>query len=357
MRGYFLIAIILNHLQYFPNGLDFLTMRGQLFVSSAEGFFLISGIVLGIVRGRKLIDKPLKVGASLLLKRAGQLYITYAILTILFTLIGWWFFMNNPGLKSGIVSPDTPFFSMVWNVLSFQYLYGWADYLRLYCLFMLVSPVVLWLLRHGKWWVALLGSIIVWLAVPELDWPQSVYTQPFNWQLLFFSGMIIGFHWQEIAGFWKKIPILWRKIGTATLVTTSLVTLAVNLYLSFGGELGQAVYDVVAPLREELQYAYFNKENLQWPRVLMFFAWFWSSFWFFTKFEKQITKFFGWLLLSFGTNSLYVYTVHAFLIFFAHLLIAPGSTNFFTNVPLTFIVIAIIWVMIRYKVLFKIIPR
>jgi hypothetical protein len=57
LRGYFLVSIILNHLQWYPNGLDWVAMRGSLLVSAAEGFFIISGILLGIVRGRKLADQ------------------------------------------------------------------------------------------------------------------------------------------------------------------------------------------------------------------------------------------------------------------------------------------------------------
>ena len=49
MRGWFLVIIILDHLTYFPNGLTFLTGDSRLAVSAAEGFFIISGLVLGIV--------------------------------------------------------------------------------------------------------------------------------------------------------------------------------------------------------------------------------------------------------------------------------------------------------------------
>ena len=101
LRGYFLIVILLDHLAYFPSGLDLVTGRGLLYVSSAEGFFLISGIVLGIVRGRKLISQPFLVAAKKLWKRSIQLYLTSIVLTIVFTLLGWLFFMHSPGLKFG----------------------------------------------------------------------------------------------------------------------------------------------------------------------------------------------------------------------------------------------------------------
>ncbi len=357
MRGYFLIAIILNHLHYWPNGLDWLTARGELFVSSAEGFFLISGIVLGIVRGRKLLEKPFRFAASLLLKRAFQLYVTYIVLALFFTIAGWQFFLDNPGLKSGIASADTSLLQVLWNTLTFQYLYGWADYLRLYCLFLLISPAILLLLRKNLWWVVVIASILIWFATPVLGYPDSLYTQPLKWQLLFFVGMVIGFHWPELSTFWKRIPQIGHRVIIGSLLFASLASLAYNVYLSFGGHMSPEVYVFVSSVRDHLSQTFFDKENLPLARVTLFFLWFWTSFWIFNRYEKQITRLFGWLLIPFGTNSLYVYTVHAFFIFFAHLIILPGNKDFLMNLIMTTGVIAAVWLMVRYKILFNVIPR
>ena len=108
MRGFFLIVILLDHLAYYPSGLDIFTGRGLLYISTAEGFFAISGLVLGIVRGRKLLKKPLSIAAKLLLKRSVQLYIESIILTLLFTIAAWLFYHNSE-IKYGAAAPDTPF--------------------------------------------------------------------------------------------------------------------------------------------------------------------------------------------------------------------------------------------------------
>ena len=55
-----MVSIILNHLQWYPSGFDIVAARGSLFVSAAEGFFIISGILLGIVRGRNMFQLPFK---------------------------------------------------------------------------------------------------------------------------------------------------------------------------------------------------------------------------------------------------------------------------------------------------------
>lgn len=172
MRGYFLLVILLNHLHYYPSGLEWITGQSYLYASTAEGFFLISGIVLGIVRGAKLLDKPFKVARHLLLKRSLQLYITYLILLIFFTVVGW-LFLSDPGLKFGIYPPHGSFLDFMWQVATFQYVYGWADYLRLYALFILLSPLALWLLRKGKWYIVIIASFIVWALYPHSPWPQG----------------------------------------------------------------------------------------------------------------------------------------------------------------------------------------
>lgn len=356
LRGYFLVAIILDHLNYWPNGLDWVTARGSLFVSAAEGFFLISGIVLGIVRGRKLLEKPFVVGAWLLLKRGLQLYITYAILTLFFTLIGLWFFANNPGVKAGLISPDTSLLGMIWQVLSFQYLYGWADYLRLYCIFLFISPLVLLLLRKKLWWLVLLVSTAVFTFSPSPDYPANILTQPYHWQIIFFGGMVIGFHWQDLVTFWQRQSHQLRLWTITTVVSLTIVTILTNSFLSLGGLISPDVGNFVTPIHNQLA-PFFDKENLSWWRLALFGLWFSGSLWFFMRFEKAILHYLGWLLLPFGINSLYVYTVHAFLIFFVHLLIPTGGSFFLLNLIISVATIAIVRVMIQYKVLFKVIPR
>ncbi len=148
LRGYFLCVILFNHLQFYPSGLDFFTGRGMLYASTAEGFFVVSGIVLGIVRGRKLIHLPFMTGAKLLWKRAFQLYLTSIILTLLFTFVGQ-LFLGNEGLKYGIYANWSNWWELLWHTINLSYTYGWADFLRLYAIFIFFAPFALWLLRKA----------------------------------------------------------------------------------------------------------------------------------------------------------------------------------------------------------------
>lgn len=354
LRGYFLIAITLNHLHYFPNGLGWLTMKGELFVSSAEGFILISGIVLGIVRVYKLKDAPIRSSISLILKRAWELYASYVVLTLLFTFIGW-LFIDNPGLKYGIAPIDTPWWKVIWGTMTFEYLYGWVDYLRFYIMFLIASPLAIWLLRQGKWWILLTASTIVWWITPEYSWPENLYLQPFKWQILFFIGLTVGYHWEDITRKWRSLSASARRWIVGGVLSASIITLLLNVFLAFGGQLGSDVLHVVAPLRDILMTEYFNKETLPLARILLFLLWFSASFWLFARFSRFFEKLLGGILPTFGQHSLYVYIVTGIMIFFIHLFI-PESTSFW-NFIITGSIIALVFLMIRKKILFRIIPR
>lgn len=354
LRGYFLIAILFDHLQYFPNGLDWMTGRGQLYVSAAEGFFFISGIVLGIVRGRKLIDKPFKTTAVLLLKRALQLYITAVVLFFIFTFIGW-LFINNPGLKPGIRPMSEDFWSILINALDFNYIYGWADYLRLYAVYLLVSPVAMWLLRKGMWRLVLTLSLTTWymynfstLETPELS-------QVFSWQLIFFGGMTVGFYLNPIRHWWASQSDALKRITIVTTVTIAVITMVSNFIFVIWGD-GLLGHDTVIAVYNALD-PYFNKERLPLYRVALFLIWFGASFWFVQKIEPFILRRFSWILIPFGTNSLYVYTIEAFVIFFVQLIIPAGSMNLPVNLLLCLSCLGITWLAVRYKFLMGIIPR
>lgn len=359
LRGYFLVSIILNHLQWYPNLLDWVAARGTLLVSAAEGFFMISGILLGIVRGRKLADQPFRVSAMLVISRGLKLYIVAVILMLLFHFIGW-FFLDNPGLKPGIRPIDQPFGEILFGALSLQYLYGWADFLRLYAIFMLISPLAMWLLRKGRWYIVIASSIALWALFPLALAHTSKSAEllmPISWQLIFFTGLVIGYHWIDVQQWWQTRSRAFKRSLQIPTLSIAAATLLVNLYLVIAPNLGllpasfNATYDVI-------HNTIFNKQELPWPRLILFGLWFTLGLTIFMRFEKGIQKWFGWLLMPFGTNSLYVYILHAVIIFIAHLFIAPDTShNIIINLFGSLLVLSLIFVAVKTRFLFKIIPR
>ncbi len=172
LRGYFLCVIIVDHLARFPNLFDIVTGRGQLWVSAAEGFFLISGILIGV----------LKPKAQKLYSRAVRLYLCSIGLTLLFTAWGYWLPSDN--IIAGIWTGDS--LSLVLNTLSLRYVYGWADFLPYYVIFLLVSPLAIKIITKYGAVLLLTASFGVWLIRG-----QNIYMA---WQLIFISGLMGGFY-------------------------------------------------------------------------------------------------------------------------------------------------------------------
>lgn len=356
MRGYFLGVILLNHLQYYPSGLDIFTGRGILYVSTAEGFFAVSGIVLGIIRGRKLIEAPFKKAAALLWKRSFQLYLTSIVLTLLFTFVGW-MFLGSEGLKYGIYSDWSNIGELLWKTVAFQYTYGWADFLRFYALFLFVAPAALWLLRKGYWYVLITISLVIWSLYPSGLLPHELF-EPISWQIIFFSSFAIGYYWSVLVQFWNTFSIKARKIFAIALLSSAVITIIASVLLVFGHEFGGVLGSQLDAMHHVVEQG-FDKDSMPLTRVLLGAVWFWAIFMVIRKYESVVVKKIGWLLLPLGENSLYVYTIQAFIVFFAHLFILKpgGSDNIAINLVLSLAALALLWLAVRTKFLMKIIPR
>lgn len=359
MRGFFLIAIINDHLNFFPNFLDWWGMRGELLTSTAEGFFLISGIVLGVVRGAKLINAPFRDVTKIVLKRAWTLYVTYVVLVIIATLIGWYVFSESPSIKYGIMGGH-PWWQLIWQTLTFQYTYGWADYLRFYAIYIAISPLALWLLRRGLWYVVMGVSFLVWLLFPldytTIPWQTLALLQPIPWELLFFSGLTIGFHWPDISAWWARHRWFLTRYVAIPVVILAIITMLINIFAAFAIDFDytpwtQSLSDEATKLRNTI----FRKESLTLNRYLLFMLWFWGAFFLVEYFQKTVVKYTGWLLLPFGMNSLYVYTLHAIIMFFIHIYFVPTIPllNFLVMAG----IVAAIYAAIKTRFLMTIIPR
>jgi hypothetical protein len=356
MRGYFLSVILLNHLQYYPSGLDIFTGRGLLYVSTAEGFFAVSGIVLGIIRGRKLIEAPFKLAASLLFKRGFQLYLTSIILTLLFTFIGT-LFLGSEGLKYGIYANWGNIYDLFWKTITLQYTYGWADFLRYYAIFLFVAPVALWLLRKGYWYLVVAISLLVWCLFPLSPFPPEI-SQPISWQVIFFGSFIIGYYWPVLVKYWQKISVKIRKAINITLVSTAILTMVASVLLVYGHEINGAIGTQLDTIHRAVELS-FNKDRMPVTRILLGTIWFWAIFLVLRKYEDTVVKRVGWLFLTLGENSLYVYTIQAFVVFFAHLFILhPGGSDLIlVNLIVSLTALGLVWLAVRTKFLMKIIPR
>lgn len=296
-------VIAIDHLYRFPSFWDNFTGQGKLWVSAAEGFFIISGLLVG-----RLQQPPRKI-----FQRAFKLYCWSIGFTALFT---WWgaFFVNH-ALKSGIWSGSSGRY--IFDLLTLRYVYGWADFLPYYVVFLLLSPFVLLALRRGKAWLVLILSLLFWVIRGN-----NFY---FAWQVLFFTGLVAGFHFDKFSAFIARTAKL--------LVPLAGITIAASSYFVF-------YKGFVLPE--------FDKITLGPGRVVLAWLWFSAFFVVMRRFGQSINMFTGGFLCLLGRNSLFVYGLQA-LILFPVTSWLPPEPNYWLNTLYAASVVSAIWLVVWLK--------
>lgn len=340
----------------------------MLVVSAAEGFFIISGLLIGIIRGGRVSHIPFSVIWKKLWRRGALLYIWSVGLSFLYIILGWLLY-DVPGLKWGLVTPWTNIPDVITRVLSLQYFYGWADFLRMYAVYIFAAPLAIWLLRKGRWYVLVLLSALVWM-LPER--PVVEADMLYTWQTLFFGALIAGYYWQPLTEFVKTMNKRIRnRIVYACLFITA-ATIALSVVSAFVAPTMQGpAWSAVSNLTQSIpENVLFHKGNMPLARIILSFVWFASFFWLFQRYEKRLLSKLGWLLLPLGQNSLLVYIVQSLIIFFMHMWVQPemfivNSKNtamlyiatVLTHFILTTAAISLVWLAAKNRRFLPFIPR
>lgn len=354
LRGYFLFVIMIDHLMRSFGFWEIFTGRGAQWVSAAEGFFFVSGIMIGMVRGRKMIKEPIREVFKKCWRRALTLYVWSIGLTVLFSLLAL-HFIGNPGLKDHYFVGTLSDFLR--RTVTLQFSYGWADFLTFYAVYLFFSPIAIWLLRNKLWPTVAALSMLAWI---------NTTTMMGGWQVIFFSGLICGFYKDNIEDFLIGLRDDTKKILTGLVLSVSAITLALSVFFTtFAEEYGMPGrsglflgFNVTGARNYSVDILrpHFDKVPMEPMRLILFFIWFSALFIIVKRFEDSIRRYLGWFLLTLGQNSLYVYIVSAVLLFFTNLVI-PGGQHWYVNTLINTGFVLTVWYATKKKLLFKIIPR
>lgn len=335
LRGFFLLVIMIDHIELYPNLWDFFTGKGRLWASAAEGFFFMSGLLIGMMYRRRL-----GFGMRFIFKkmwtRAAELYIVGVGLTFVF--LGWVEFTHHAPIKDALPSPF-PWHHYIGQAFLMRFTYGWADFLVRFAILMFIAPFIFYLVAKGKWWLALIGIFIAW----------AFRGQGFTlaWQLIFNLAIIIGFYWQQIEGWFGSLGsyrrrLIKRGVGAVGIITFTLSYASVyvlSLLFHLWGD------NRLPPALQHIAYDWGNWNHDVWLyadkwtmgplRVVLFFTWFTVLYWIVRRYEKDISKRSYGILELLGRNSLFVYTVHAFIVFAFRMYLVPPKTNLLQNFLIT----------------------
>ncbi len=350
MRGYFIFVIIIDHLMRWPGVFDWFTGQGRLWVSAAEGFIGISGLLIGMVRGRKDSELPFIFVTKKLWKRAGVLYLWAIICTA-----SVYFFISRWGANITPYPPGIDSFSPGVNdyleIATFQATFGWTIFLMYYAVFLLFTPLVVYLLRKNYWWLVIILSVAVWIAGCRIS---SMFL---SWQLLFFLGAVLGYYFKEVTSFFRNLRH--RDFYQTLLYTFTALTLAASIFTIFAWPLVKAdwfpiSYEAFLDYRTYID-PFFVREMLMPVHLLLVATWLSTLYMLTKRFETQIVKYTGWLLLPFGKRSLFVYILQGFVVILINIVVPP-STNILFNALVTIGTLLLLLQLTKVKFLHKIIP-
>ena len=350
LRGHYLVAILVDHLYRFPSLFEFYNGRGMLWVSAAEGFVFISGYLLGVINSPKLDTHGFWHVAGKLLKRAIKLHMISVFFTVVYSLIGL-----NAGYYPTIGQSIkyTNFWEIVLNALFLRYAYGWADLLLLYVILVALSPVIIYAVHRGFWYLVIFVSFTFWagnLYFTDLPMISGSVFPLLAWQFMFVLGIVASKYRYKLSEYYGKYFRANKKLPIYLLLVVVLASLTLSVQDFYYGMFSGPVKDWLVFL--------FDKYKLGPGRIVLFFVWFTFLYLATHLFYKQIVKYFGWLYLVFGENSLTTYIIQSIVLFswfyFPQYLI-PG--DFWTNTAVTAVVILLVLLAVRIWILvLRVIP-
>lgn len=353
LRGFFILVIIIDHLQRWPGIFDWITGQGRLWVSAAEGFIFISGIMIGLVRGRGNAKLPLWTVTKKLWWRAFVLY-SWMIITALLSLVivSFWHRSYTPFPPGYDSYSATTTMGAILETVTLRGTFGWSVFLVQYAVYLFFAPAFVYALRKKLWWLGLLISGAVW--VYGFGDEQFLL----SWQFLFFIGATVGYYYPDLQKHWKAFQ--YHAQTTAFLSVLAVATLVASVTTIFGWPVVKQDWSLVT-LSDMLQYRtfvdpFFVRSELRPIHLAMSLLWFYVLYALFRRFEPQIQKYAGWLLMRFGQNSLSVYIMQGFVVILVSGAIAQ-TNNIITNAVITALSVLFIWWLAGRKLLYKIIPR
>jgi len=349
LRGYCIVAMIASHTS--TSSVVNQVLHPLRFVSGAEGFVFLSGLVLGLVYRRRLETSGLPQAARGLLRRALQIWGIHCV-TVLAAAVASAYWMGYADI------PD------IREVGLARYL-GLTATLRLqpghmlnilpmYVVFLAAAPLLLAALSHGLALPLLAASTALFAYTqwhPEFgSWVHPLSGgdafPPAAWQFLFVPGMVAGYHYgwlrdHVVAPARRPLRIGLGALTLATIVMVSVQTPTIELY-------NHTAWDAFL----------WERHPLRFGRVLYFLVSVAACYLWVQHLQAQ-----RWrplmpfrLLETLGRNSLYSFLVHL-VVGLAVGMVVSHPAHPVTTEAVPLVTICLVYGMARCQVLRRWIPN
>ncbi|WP_326942853.1 OpgC domain-containing protein [Arthrobacter sp. SPG23] len=379
MRGVAILFVVVNHVGM-TSLFQLLTQETVGFVSGAELFVLLSGLVLGMVYGPKAQGNIGEV-AQKTGRRAGKLYVTALAVVALVFLLSLVPLFNSDVLttftdqgtggagRSGAGRTYDLYSGMqgllqfpvsgavIPAVLLLQFGPWQFNVMGLYVIMLLVSPLILLALARGKVLWVLVATTALYIAgtVFRFRILPSQFEDSFPlmvWQVLFVLGLV--------GGYYRRTVVAWLSAHRWVVGVCAAITVAFAL-MSWANPYLANQYDVRLALTSDANYRavydqLFGRTYLEPGRLLNVLTLLVTAYALLTAYWKPIERAVGWLLIPLGQATLYVFIMHVVLIAVVANIPALQQGNIWLNTAAYALIVALLWAMVRTKFLFRIIP-
>ena len=237
LRGLMLVLLAFDH---YGGAIRNITYEPLGFVSAAEGFIFLAGLMLGLLYVKKMAVTP-RLVTEKLLGRTFKIYLTYVAVSFVFlvsvSVSPWYAGAWQDLLPLGFRADLTTVARTLLVVDQTDYL----GILPLYVLLFLAAPLLLWLFARGHARAVLVASTLLYLAQPlgpdallDTLLGETLYNA-FTWNILFVFGIFFGYRYREGT---LRLSYRPRYLVSALVVAATLFVLRELMRFGALGDLG-----------------------------------------------------------------------------------------------------------------------
>ena len=378
-RGWLILTVLITHTEL--AGLyAYVTLNAVGAVTGAEMFVMLSGVVLGMIHEplvRRIGEWP---AAVVRWRRARKIYLVALFLSVFVYALGLvpsvdatvvTTFTDRGTGAAGAAAKGQVYDLYVNAARLFDYPPPWyavrewltlrmgpwvLNVLGLFVVLTAVLPLLTWLLRRGLWWVVLALSWAAYvygtLRDPHLLPSQFEDVFPLLiWQIAFVHGLVLGHHREQV------VRTLTTRVGKALSAVLVLAYAGVLAWLWLAHARGFSPAPLGADTYGWLYDHLYVRVDLQPGRLLDLALVILVAYAFLTACWKPVNATVGRLLIPLGQASLYVFIMHVFIVIAVQNLPGLDRTSAWQGVALHTAAIAVLWVMVRRRFLFSVVPR
>jgi len=374
MRGIVLLVLIVVHIELFSVYNLFVWERIGV-VSGAEGFVILSGYITGLVSRKRIQEAGWGGAVRKLLSRAFQLW-RVSVFSICFVLLLT--FLPKINLTSLVTftdrganttyalfpPPGTSIDTWLVDIVLLRIGPHQLQILGFYVCLLALTPLILKAISGGRTPLVLLLSWLVYgvnTIFPMIP-TGSQFENGFpllTWQLLFVHGLAIGYHrtrvWHFMSG--KQGRYIFALASVLFLGFMFWAQNTPNPLIPSYARISWIAADVYRSVYDR----YMLKNTLGLLRLVDYASVLIVGYAVLTRFWEPLQRGLGWFFIPIGQASLYVFIVHIYVVAAIDNLLPFGypldQHALWINTAGHTAALATVWLLVRYRVLFRWIPR